>query len=295
MQYYNPFQNKTTVPTTKAPTLPPGTGNTLHYSAPNQMANQRDRYGEVTQIGGLRDPGWSTGATFQANSKIAGLEALKNTMSTANPEDYAAMDEIRNYYRSALADLPGNTEKGISSFDSQSQYGLKNLLSQHSAANAGRGTMGSRQFAGAQGDIVSRSNNDYINGLLRARADALDQAGKINSGLTNVQARHQAEREFQFNQGQALADLIVNYMSMDNGREAQLTGLAAQRDAANKALWGQIIQAGAMAGGTMLAGPAGGMAAGSAAGSMTGPTNTGPVYQGGNGGYSVGSAYGMYR
>jgi hypothetical protein len=44
----------------------------------------------------------------------------------------------------------------------------------------------------------------------------------------------------------------------------------------------------------MLAGPAGGMAAGQVAGGMTGPTNTGPIYMGGNGGYSAGSAYGMY-
>ncbi len=265
MEYYNPVQNRSATGAPINYAAPPGSNPALSYSQPSPMANQKDRYGTMTQIGGLRDPATTTGATFQANSKIAALEALKNTMSTANPEDYAGMDEMRNYYRNALGDLPGQTADSVSSFNTQAQRGLTGNLAVLRNANAGRGTMGSRQYAGAQGDLASRANSDYMTGLIKARSDALDQAGKIGTGLSGVQNTNLLERKFQTDQGQSLADLITNFMAQDQGREAGLSAAQAQKDAANKAMWGQIVSGAAMAGGTALAGPAGGAAAGAAA------------------------------
>jgi hypothetical protein len=218
----------------------------------------------------IRDPQWASGLSFTGQSRDTALANMLAAQSTANPEDYAAMDEMRNYYRGALADLPGNTAQNISSFDTQSQYGLKNLLSQYKSANAGRGTLGSRQYGGAQGDIMSRSNSDYITGLLRARSDALDQAGKIGAGFKGVQDQDLNERNFQSDQAARMSNLITQFMAQDQGREAQLLSTQAQKDAANKALWGNIIQGLAMAGGTIAAGPAGGAAAGAAAKGATG-------------------------
>lgn len=227
--YYNPVQNKTTTGPTKADI--PGI-----FSHGSWGARQGASLHSM-----LSDPGWSTGQTFQANAKISALEALRNAQTRANPEDYAAMDEMRGYYRDILADLPSANAQRTSTFDTNAQYGLKNLLSQHKGANAGRGTIGSRQYAGAQGDIVSRANSDYIEGLLKARNDAVAQAGQIQSGLAGIQNQDLAERTFQGDQAAQYANLISNFMAQDQGREGQLLQLQGQKDAANKAMWGSII------------------------------------------------------
>lgn len=282
-QFYNPYQKRTQSAGSPsiAPTQPGGSPSLVPTQPASPATGPNKTGGSIYDPGSyghsgstlyhlLSDKGWNTGETFQANSKIAALEAMKNAQSGANPEDYAAMDEMRNYYRSALADLPGNTEAGISSFDTQSQRGLNNLLSQYKNVNAGRGTLGSRQYAGAAGDIVGRANQDYINGLIAARSDAITQAGKIGSGLSGVQNQDLAERTFQGDQAAQYASLISNFMAQDQGREGQLLQMQGQKDAANKAMWGQIIQGLAVAGGTALAGPAGGMAAGAATKGATG-------------------------
>lgn len=216
-QFYNPYQNRTTVQQPQAtPSAVPG----LNASGKNANAGGDFGYlSHMNQIGGTQ---WGTGASFQGAARVAGLNALKSAMSNANPEDYAGMDEMRNYYRGELANLPSQQNAGRSALDSQMQYGLKNMLSQYKGANAGRGTLGSRQYAGAQGDIVSRANQDYISGLIKARSDALDQAGKINTGLGDLQGRNLDERQFQMSQGQSLADLIAKYLAMDMGRESQV-------------------------------------------------------------------------
>lgn len=275
-QFYTPYQKRM---------QPTGSGGTAPVSLTGPSAQQPQGVAGPVSAGNdttkgygagsglewqLADPGWSTGQTFQANSKIEALGALRDAQTKANPEDYAAMDEMRNYYRTALADLPGNTAAGISSFDTQAQRGLNNLLSQYKGANAGRGTLGSRQYAGAAGDITSRANQDYIQGLIAARSDAINQANKIGSGLSGVQGQDLAERDFQSDQAAQYANLISNFMNQDQGREGQLLQTQSAKDAANKAMWGQIIQGLAVAGGTALAGPAGGMAAGAAAKGATG-------------------------
>lgn len=241
--YYNPAQNKTTIP-----------GRATQPGGVNPAQTRTSQYMHL-----IRDPQWASGLSFQGQSRDTALANMIGAQSSANPEDYAAMDEMRNYYRGALADLPGNTAQNISSFDTQSQYGLKNLLSQYKNANSGRGTLGSRQYAGAQGDIMSRSNADYISGLLKARSDAVDQAGKIGAGLTGVQNQDLAERNFQQGQAMDLSNLITQWMNQDQGREASLMQAQGQKDAANKAMWGSIISGLAMAGGSAL-GPGGALA-----------------------------------
>lgn len=236
-QFYTPYQNRTTIQQPQTP--PPGEYTAVPWSGSNANPNAGTAApiaGRNIQAGGRAPdqqslssykhlsevPEWGTGMSYIGKSRTAALNSLEGARSTANPEDYNAMDEMRNYYRGALSDLSGNNASGQAALDTSAQYGLKNLLSQHKAANAGRGTMGSRQYAGAQGDIVSRSNNDYINGLIRARSDAIDQGGKIQSGLSGVQNQDLAERGFQQAQAQSIADLITQFMNMDMGREAQL-------------------------------------------------------------------------
>ncbi len=186
-------------------------------------------------------------------------------MTRANPEDYAGMDELRSYYRNQLSDLPGQTANKISSFDTQSQRGMKNLMSQYTSSQAGTGRIGSRQFSGAQGDIMSRGVTDYMNGLSNARTNALSQAGQIGSGLSGVQNQDMQERQFQMQQGQNLSNAIMRLMGMDKATPDK----NAEAAAASKQQTGQLLQTGAMVGGTLLAGPAGGAAAGMAAKAAT--------------------------
>lgn len=227
-----PIQTKSGVPVSYSPV--PGA------NANGAPTNAGDKFGYIT-TNGIGDPAWGTGITFETNGKIASLNALKNSMSTANPQDYQGLDELRSYYRNALADLPGNTQNNISSFDTQSQRGLSNLLTQYRNANAGTGRIGSRQYSGAQGDITANAMSQYNQGLLNARNNALDQAGKISAGLGNVQNQNLAERQFQSDQGQNLAEMIRKYVSQEQG----LPDVGAQNAAQSRQNTTGLIQTGA--------------------------------------------------
>lgn len=187
---------------------------------------------------------WGTGESFQGAGRVGALNALYDTQSQANPGDLQNLDALRSYYASALNDLPGNTANQISTFDTQAQRGLKNLLSQYANSQAGTGRMGSRQYAGAQGDIASRAASDYYTGLINARSNAIDQANKIQSGMTGVEDTNLAERKFQADQGQRVSDLIYKLMAMDKGSP----DIGAQRAAQDKANTMDLIKTGATLG-----------------------------------------------
>lgn len=223
MNFYNPVQQKKMVAASAAPSAVPNAAN------PNKSS--KFGYLDRDMIGGAQ---WGTGASFQGAGRQAVLDAIKGGMTTANPEDYAGMDELRNYYRGALADLPGQSANQISSFNTQAQRGLANNLSLLRNANAGRGTLGTRQYAGAQGDIASRANQDFLNSLIAARADAITQAGKIGGGLGDIQNRNLDERQFQFGMNKSLADQILQLMNLDMGRDARLAQMDFAGDEADK-------------------------------------------------------------
>lgn len=261
MEFYSPIQKKKPSSgiaraidgAAPAASAIPGTVDYNGRPADGLYNNRSNRFSERLTVNGLSDPGWGRGETFQSEARPAVVNALKNGMSTANPQDYAGMDEMRDYLRNYLADLPGNTQDNISSFDTQAQRGLSNLLAQNRNQNAGRGTLGSRQQMSAQGDITSRATSDYMNSLIKARADALDQSMKIGQGLSNLQDQDMSERKFQFGQGQSLSDVILQLMNADEGREARLSANAAAQDSANKSFWGQLVNGGMTAGGLALA------------------------------------------
>lgn len=233
MDFYNPMQRKpaSAVKTTATPSYQPPTG-------PNKykVGNL-----DVEQLGGVH----GTGLDFQQAGKVGSIRALADTQSSANPEDYAAMDEMRNYYRNYLADLPGQTADKVSSFDTQSQRGLKNLMTQYANSQAGTGRLGSRQYAGAQGDIYSKAASDYTTGLINARSEAIDQANKVQSGLSGVQNQNMLEREFQAKQGERMSDMIYRLMALDAGQ----ADAGAQRAAESKANTMGLLQTGATIGG----------------------------------------------
>lgn len=276
-----------------------GAGNGVQYSTA-QSPTGRGNFGYLTndQVGTDQ---WGTGDSFQGAGRQAVLGALQGSMSNSNPLDSAGMDESRQYLRNTLADLPGMEANNISSFDTQAQRGLSNLLSQHAAGAAGGGTLGSRQYAGATGDITSRAGSDYMNGLIQARANALQQGLGITQGLEGIQSGDLAQRQFQLQQGEALAGGYEGLMGMDMSRQGQLNQLQASQDAGKQQMINTLIQGGATAGGAAIAGPPGAMAGSQLGGAATAgnqppqPINTGSFYDGGNGGYSVGSGAGMYQ
>ncbi len=199
----------------------------------------------------LSDPQWGFGPSFQAAAKQGSVEALQRAQSSANPEDYAAMDESRDWFRNRLADLPTMEKRGMSTFDTQSQRGLQNLLAQHRSANAGTGNLGSRQYAGAQGNITSRAITDYMQGLQNVQRGSLQDAIAINSGLGNIQGRDLQERGFQNQQAQALSDLLMQQAGIDLQRE----GMLPQKQESN---WvADIMPAVGMGAGAIIGGPAG--------------------------------------
>lgn len=287
MDFYNPMERKpSSYVKPKASVVPGADPNNAQNSMSSGYGLNQQRLGNIDfQQAGTGQ--WGTGESFQGAGRTAILEAITKGMSSANPEDYAGMDELRNYYRNQLADLPGQTADRISSYDTQSQRGIKNLMSQYTNANAGTGRIGSRQFAGAQGDILSKAIGDYNTGLLNARDRALTQAGQISGGLGDVQSRNMAERQFQADSSQRLSDMIYKLMALDSGRP----DVGAQRAAEDRANTNKMIQTGATIGGMALFGPAGGAGAGAISGAAL-PTSTSGA---GNSGYYNGTVgRGMY-
>lgn len=212
----------------------------------------------------LSDPQWGFGTSFQAAAKQGSVEALQNAMSSANADDYAGMDETRDYLRNYLQNIPTMERRGMSNFDTQSQRGLSNLLAQHRAANAGTGNIGSRQYAGDQGNITSRAVYDYMQGLQAVQRQSLNDALAVEKGLGSLQNRDLQERSFQQQQAQALSDLLMKQMGYDMSREESLF---AQRGPESN--WvGDIMPAVGMAGGAIIGGPAGAAMGGSIGGSL---------------------------
>lgn len=296
MQFYNPRQNFNA--TSESSTKKPASTGPIYQAGTNPNLGQRKvGYLDTEMLGSDQ---WGTGASLQGALRPAMIDALKGSFSNANPEDYAAMDELRNLYRTQVSDVPTLENMGRSTLDTSMQRGLSNLLTQHRNAAAGSGRLGSRQFAGQAGDITSRLASEYNQGLLGLRNAAIGQGAQLGQSLGSLQSRDLAERVFQNQQAQSLSGLLERMSERDQNRESGLHQEQLAKDAADKAMWGQIISAGMTAGGMALGGPGGAMAGNAAGNAIMGGggspqvANTGQMYGGGNGGYSVGSSYGMY-
>jgi hypothetical protein len=259
--------------------------------------------GKVAQLttSQLNDPQWGFGTSFQGAARQAGTEALQGSMSGQDPANAAAQAQMRDYYTGALGGLGKLGDLRGSNLDTQMQGGLSNLLQNYKSQAAGTGRIGSSQYGRGQGDIASRIAGEYTKGLSDLSGQQLQNAGMIGGGLNQINASDLAERGFQNKQANDYANYLSQQQGIDAGRESGLAQIKQQQDAANNAFWGQVVQAGAMVGGTMLAGPAGGMAAGQLAGGMSGGGGgsgmSGQTSSGGSTGYqypTVGQSYG-YR
>lgn len=208
-------------------TAPMSTQDVKDYTTsnvPGAMANQSGDVHAKSQQGkvgwlttGQLGTAWGGYDNFRHAGKQGAIEAVQQSGSIANPEDYMAMDELRNYYRNKLGGLEGQSADQRSVIDTQMQRGLRNNLGQLRNANAGTGRLGTRSYVGDQGDILSKANSDYFTGLINARADELNQAEKIRSGLSGVQNQNLEERKFQTVQGKMLADEIYRQMVLESG------------------------------------------------------------------------------
>ncbi len=266
INWYDPAKPRTTTGAAPAPSARPQTNQAVFSSGNAGGAGGEYKVGNLTPTQ-LLDPSLGFGDTFLASAKKGQLEALLGGMSQANPEDYKSLDMLRNYYQGALADLPGQTSNQISSFDTQSQRGLSNLLSQYKTQNPN--AVGTRQFAGAQGDIVSRATSDYMTGLMNARSNAIGQANAIQNGLTGVQNQNFNERQFQYGQGKGLADLLSTMVNQEMGRP--------QKQEESSDWLGSVLPAAGLAAGALIpgVGPALGLAAGSTLGGIAGGSGAG--------------------
>jgi hypothetical protein len=257
MEFYNPQNPKKPRTITGRTTQPWETQNT-------------GKVGNLTTEQ-LADPMHGFGTTFQAAAKQGSVDALQKAMSGANPEDYAAMDQTRDYLSNYLSDLPTAERGRASTFDSQAQRGLSSLLSQYKAANAGTGRIGGRQYAGAQGDIMSRSNQDYLTGMQNVRQQSLADALNVGQGFSNIQGQDLKERGFQQQQAQGLSDLLMRQMGYDLSREGSMP-----QAEENNWMADVMPVVGAGVGAFTPIGPVGGMAVGSAmGGAMKGGSSQG--------------------
>ena len=236
MDFYNPMEKRAATPQASG---------SPSYTLPSGPSRGKVGNLDFEQIGGVH----GTGIDLQGAGRLGMLRSIADTQSEANPADMQNLDALRSYYASQLADLPGNTANNISSFDTQAQRGLKNLLTQHLNSNAGTGRIGSRQFSGDQGNIYSRAASDYTTGLINARNQSLDQANKIQQGMTGAQNQNMLERQFQLDQGNRMSDTIYKLMALDKGTP----DVGAQRAAQDKQNTQQMIQSGATLAGLALA------------------------------------------
>lgn len=238
---------------------------------------------------------WGTGQSLAGAGREQIMHDMQNSTSKANPGDYANMDALRSYYSNALSDLPGATQNKASSYDSQMQRGTKNLMSQYTNSQAGTGSMGSRQFAGAQGDIYAKAASDYSTGLINARSQAINQARAIQGGMSGVQNQDLQERQFQMEQGQAVSDMIYKLMGLDQGYQAQQAAISQFNRQMDMAKIQQISNPGGlMAGSSMPASTFGGSgaAAGGAGGSGAASGAAAGGASAGEGGAASGAAGG---
>lgn len=248
MQYYNPMAVRPQQGAMNGTKIEPDASDTTVSGLAPAKSNVRasaqtgegpgwngNRLGNIT-MDMLGSEQWGRGESFQGGARMGVMDALNSAKSTANADDVANMDALRSYYASALKDLPGQTADHISTYDTQAQRGLKNMLSQYTNAQAGTGRIGSRQFSGAQGDITSKANSDYMTALLNARSAAIGQAGQIQSGMHDTYNQDLQERQFQQDQAQRLSDQIIKLMNLDQGREAQLESERYDKDKTNTAM-----------------------------------------------------------
>lgn len=191
---------------------------------------------------------WGTGESLQGSGRVSALKAIRDARTTANPEDYAAMEEVRGYYRNQLGDLP--SMEG-SSFGGQAGRGIANVRG--AMAAPGRG-MGAGGYAGVQGNVNTKAISDYVNGMIQARAQEGQQANMINRGLGNLQAQDLKERSMQLYQAQSYADLINRLVAADQNRQDELAGRAAQEYADRMNLIAGIVTPLAEYGGGYMAG-----------------------------------------
>lgn len=273
MNFYSPMSSAPSGGAVQSYSAPGSTPAATATPGSSNLGAQKVGYLDTQQVGTGQ---WGTGQSFQGAGRQGILEAMQGAMSKANPADYANMDSLRSYYASQLADLPGQTGKNVSSFDTSSQRGLSNLLGQYRNSQAGTGNMGSRQYAGAQGDIYSKAATDYNTGLINARNQALNQAGTIQKGMSGVQNQDLQERQFQVSQAQSLSDQIYKLMGLDQGYQSMQEGI---RQYNQQMEWAKIQKltnpGGLMAGSSGVGasgggGSGGGSSAGTAAGTSAG-------------------------
>lgn len=216
MQWYNPNNVKTASgqPPAAAAATGPQFSDTWNKGATNWTGST----GNPNDPFAAHEAGWDT----YKRTRNDAYQLMKSGMTEANPADYAAMDQLRNYYSGQLGDLEKNSQGQLNQFDTNSQRGLANLLQQHKAANAGTGTLGSRQYAGAQGDIVSRVAGDYMQGVMANKNQQLANAGQIQGGLQGLYNQDLTERKYQYGQANDLANYLRDVGKTEIGREAGL-------------------------------------------------------------------------
>lgn len=208
----------------------------------------------------LLDPAWGVGGTtVQGTLSKGAVDALKGGMSTANPDDIAAQDALRDYWTTQLGQVGANSRNQMSQFDTQSQRGLASLLQQQKNSQAGTGLIGSRQASNAAGDITQRLASQYMQGVTANRQQELNNASSIQNALQNIYSNDLNERNFQLNQGKTLADQYNRMWDQQQGRESSLS--ASRGSEGN---WvSDVAPLVGTVGGAILGGPAGAMIGGS--------------------------------
>jgi hypothetical protein len=314
MQWYDPSKPKTagqnaqTTATAQSGQQAAGVNFTDPY---NKGANSwTGSTGNVNDPFAAHESGWDT----YKRSRNDAYTALKSGFTDADPADMAAMGQLRDYYTNYLGDLQKNSQGQMSQFDTQSQRGLANLLSQHKAANAGTGNIGSRQYAGAEGDIVSRAAGDYMTGVMDNRNQELARAGQVQGGLSGIYNQGLAERGYQYGQSKDLANYLSGIGKTEIAREGSLpqqeesnwlADIAPLAGAGIGAAFGNPMLGygiGSAAGGAMRGGESGGAGGGTNLAALLAMQNSnsgsGNTVGGGlptSSQWTVGAANGMYR
>lgn len=244
---------------------------------------------------GLFDAVGSLIAGDSSGDALAAQRAASERAAQIQQQMYNQSREDLAVYRDAGASALGKMQdpeylRNFSMADFQADPGRQyqideaNKALERSAAARG-GLMGGAGLKSLATLNQNLANQSYQTAYDRFNADKDRTFGR----LSNIAGMGQSSAAQTAGNAMAYGNNMANiYTGQGNAEAAQIMGSNARQ----AGIWSGVLDGATSLG--MMAFGGGGGAAASAGGASAGPASTGAIYQGGNGGMSVGSANGMY-
>lgn len=236
-------------------------GATTDYGTGNNSEPGRQGYGNFRQQ--ARNQGYQ--GTFVAPQNYADAAGqsfgrassiLQGGFSGQNQGNVDYQDALRNAAMSKLQGLQNQSadQKSILKNDLEQSFQNQANMLRRSAAGTGAGS--SLGYGRSAGDLANQFQQNMAKGMVGVDESALNQLQGLGGIGQQLNAQDLANRQFDYNQSQDLANMYMDWAGVESGRDAQASANAAQataaRKAAQNALISNILQAGGTAAGIAL-------------------------------------------